>query len=175
MGAFSAFTANSCLLGGGAYKWKHIAAPTVGVLTNRVPTDPYRGAGRPEATHLCERMIDLLAGALKMDPAEVRRKNFITDFPHTSHFGLVYDSGAYEKALDRALEMAGYEKLRREREEGRKHGRYLGIGLSSWIEICGFGPSAGTAPATAGIALAESAQVRVVPTGAVAAYVRAPP
>src|SRR3989442_9934229 len=116
-------------------------------------------------------MIDLLANDRKMDPVALRRKNFITDFPHTSHFGLVYDSGAYEKALDKALEIAGYEKLRREQEEGRKHGRYIGIGLSSWIEICGFGPSAGTAPATGGIALVESAQVRVFPTGSVAVYV----
>ena len=171
MGTFSAFQANSCLLSGGAYNWKHIGARTVGVLTNRVPTDPYRGAGRPEATHLCERMIDLLADAIKMDPAAIRRKNFITDFPHTSHFGLIYDSGAYEKALEKALQMAGYEKLRKEQEEGRKKGRYLGIGLSSWIEICGFGPSAGTAPATGGIALVEAAQVRVFPTGSVAVYV----
>jgi aerobic carbon-monoxide dehydrogenase large subunit len=171
MGTFSAFQANSCLLAGGAYNWKHITARTVGVLTNRVPTDPYRGAGRPEATHLCERMIDLLADEIKMDPAALRRKNFITEFPHTSHFGLVYDSGAYEKAMDVAMEIAGYEKLRREQEEGRKHGKYLGIGISSWIEICGFGPSAGTAPATGGIALVESAQVRVFPTGSVAVYV----
>src|SRR5207248_5930227 len=89
----------------------------------------------------------------------------------TSHFGLVYDSGAYGKAMDVAMEIAGYEKLRREQDEGRKKGRYLGIGLSSWIEICGFGPSAGTAPATGGIALVESAQVRVFPTGSVAVYV----
>jgi carbon-monoxide dehydrogenase large subunit len=171
MGTFSAFQANSCLMAGGAYNWKHIAARTVGILTNKVPTDPYRGAGRPEATHLCERMIDLLADKLKIDPAALRRKNFITDFPHTSHFGLVYDSGAYEKAMDKALEIAGYEKLRRQQEEGRKKGKYLGIGLSSWIEICGFGPSAGTAPATGGIALVESAQVRVFPTGSVAVYV----
>jgi carbon-monoxide dehydrogenase large subunit len=171
MGTFAAFQANSCLLAGGAYNWKHIAARTVGVLTSRVPTDPYRGAGRPEATHLCERMIDLLADQLEMDPADIRRKNFITEFPHTNHFGLVYDSGAYEKSLDMALGMAGYEKLRREQEEGRKKGKYLGIGLSSWIEICGFGPSAGTAPATGGIALVESAQVRVFPTGSVAVYV----
>jgi carbon-monoxide dehydrogenase large subunit len=116
-------------------------------------------------------MIDLLAQELKMDPVELRRKNFITEFPHTNHFGLVYDSGAYEKAMDRALEMTGYEKLRREQEEGRKKGRYIGIGISSWIEICGFGPSAGTAPATGGIALVESAQVRVFPTGSVAVYV----
>jgi len=171
MGTFAAFQACACLLAGGAYNWKHVAARTVGVLTNKVPTDPYRGAGRPEATHLCERTIDLLAEAIKMDPAAIRRKNFITEFPHTSHFGLVYDSGAYAKAMDVALEIAGYEKLRREQDEGRKKGRYLGIGFSSWIEICGFGPSAGTAPATGGIALVESAQVRVFPTGSVAVYV----
>jgi carbon-monoxide dehydrogenase large subunit len=116
-------------------------------------------------------MIDLLAGALKMDPAEIRRKNFITEFPHTSHFGLVYDSGAYEKAMDKAMEIAGYEKLRHEQSEGRKKGKYLGIGVSSWIEICGFGPSAATAPATGGLALVESAQVRVFPTGSVTVYV----
>src|SRR5438552_6905856 len=174
MGTFSAFQANSCLLSGGAYNWKHIGARTVGVLTNRVPTDPYRGAGRPEATHLCERMIDLLADAIKMDPAAIRRKNFITDFPHTSHFGLIYDSGAYEKALEKALQMAGYEKLRREQEEGRKKGRYLGIGLSSWIEICGFGPSARTEPATAGIALVDAAQGRVWPTWSAAVDVGTP-
>src|SRR5213082_2594920 len=170
-GTFSAFQACACLMAGCAYKWKGISARTVGVLTNKVPTDPYRGAGRPEATHLCERTIDLLAEAIKMDPAAVRRKNFITEFPHTSHFGLVYDSGAYGKAMDVAMEIAGYEKLRREQDEGRKKGRYLGIGFSSWIEICGFGPSAGTAPATGGIALVESAQVRVFPTGSVAVYV----
>ena len=171
MGTFAAFQACACLLAGGAYNWKHVSARTVGVLTNKVPTDPYRGAGRPEATHLCERTIDLLAEAIQMDPAAIRRKNFITEFPHTSHFGLVYDSGAYAKAMDVAMEIAGYEKLRREQDEGRKKGRYLGIGFSSWIEICGFGPSAGTAPATGGIALVESAQVRVFPTGSVAVYV----
>src|ERR1700693_3339532 len=171
MGTFAAFQACACLLAGGAYNWKHVSARTIGVLTNRVPTDPYRGAGRPEATHLCERAIDLLAGELKMDPAELRRKNFISAFPHTNHFCLVFDSGAYEKAMDMALEIAGYDKLRKQQEEGRKKGPYLGIGLSSWIEICGFGPSAGTAPATGGIALVESAQVRVFPTGSVAVYV----
>jgi carbon-monoxide dehydrogenase large subunit len=171
VGTFGAFQACACLLSTGAYNWKHVSARTVGILTNKVPTDPYRGAGRPEATHLCERMIDLLADALHMDPAEIRRKNFITQFPHTSHFGLVYDSGAYEKAMDKAMDMVGYAKLRREQEEARKKGRYLGIGVSSWIEICGFGPSAATAPATGGLALVESAQVRVFPTGSVTVYV----
>src|SRR5712691_7432145 len=171
VGTFGAFQACACLLSTGAYNWKHVSARTVGILTNKVPTDPYRGAGRPEATHLCERIIDMLAAAAKMDPAAIRRKNFITEFPHTSHFGLVYDSGAYEKAMDKALEIAGYEKLRREQEEGRKKGRYLGIGISSWIEICGFGPSAATAPATGGLALIESAQVRIHPTGSAQVFV----
>ena len=171
-GTFSAFQACACLMAGGAYKWKGISARTIGILTNRVPTDPYRGAGRPEATHLVERMVDLVAGELKMDPVEVRRKNFIqpNEFPFTQNFGLVVDSGDYEKALDRALEMAGYADLRRKQADMRKQGRYLGIGVSTWIELCGFGPSAATAPATGGIALVESAQVRVTPTGSVIVY-----
>ncbi len=171
-GTFSAFQACACLMAGGAYKWKGISARTIGILTNRVPTDPYRGAGRPEATHLVERMVDLVADELKMDPVEVRRKNFIqpNEFPFTQNFGLVVDSGDYEKALDRALEMAGYEDLRRKQADMRKQGRYLGIGVSTWIELCGFGPSAATAPATGGIALVESAQVRVTPTGSVIVY-----
>jgi carbon-monoxide dehydrogenase large subunit len=171
VGNLGAFQGVACLLSGGAYRWKHVSARTIGVLTNRVPTDIYRGAGRPEATHLCERTIDLLAAALKMDPVTLRRKNFATDFPFTNNFGLVYDSGNYGGALDKALEMVGYEKLRREQEEGRKHSKYLGIGLSSWIELCGVGPSGPTAGATGGIALVESAQVRVFPTGSVAVYV----
>jgi len=171
-GTFSAFQACACLMAGGAYKWKGISARTIGILTNRVPTDPYRGAGRPEATHLVERMVDLVADELKMDPVEVRRKNFIqpNEFPFTQNFGLVVDSGDYEKALDRALEMAGYQDLRRKQADMRKQGRYLGIGVSTWIELCGFGPSAATAPATGGIALVESAQVRVTPTGSVIVY-----
>src|SRR6184192_3831023 len=171
-GTFGAFQPVACLMAGGGYKWKGISARTVGVLTNRVPTDPYRGAGRPEATHLVERMVDLVALELKMDPVEIRRKNFIQpqEFPFTQNFGLVVDSGDYDKALDRALELVGYEELRKKQAELRKQGRYLGIGISTWIELCGFGPSAATAPATGGIALVESAQVRVTPTGAVLVY-----
>jgi carbon-monoxide dehydrogenase large subunit len=160
-------------MAGGAYKGTGgISARTIGILTNRVPTDPYRGAGRPEATHLAERMVDLVAHELKIDPVEIRRKNFIqpSEFPFTQNFGLVIDSGDYEKALDRALEIAGYDGLRKKQAELRKQGRYLGIGLSTWIELCGFGPSAATAPATGGIALVESAQVRVTPTGSVIVY-----
>src|SRR5438477_4967179 len=157
---------------GGAYKWQGISSRTVGVLTNKVPTDPYRGAGRPEATHLVERMVDLVAREIGMDPVAIRRKNFIQpkDFPFTQNFGLVVDSGDYEKTLNRALELAGYDQLRKQQVEGRKHGKYMGIGLSTWIELCGFGPSSATAPATGGIALSEAAQVRVMPTGSVIVY-----
>jgi len=171
-GTFGAFQPVACLMAGGGYKWKGISARTVGVLTNRVPTDPYRGAGRPEATHLVERMVDLVALELKMDPVDIRKKNFIQpeDFPFTQNFGLVVDSGDYEKSLDKALELAGYAELRKKQAELRKQGRFFGIGLSTWIELCGFGPSAATAPATGGIALVESAQVRVTPTGAVIVY-----
>src|SRR5439155_765705 len=114
-GTFTAFQACTCLMAGGAYKWKGISARTIGILTNRVPTDPYRGAGRPEATHLVERMVDLVALELKMDPVEIRRKNFIqpTEVPFTQNFGLVIDSGDYDKALDRALELVGYKELRK--------------------------------------------------------------
>ncbi|TMC52866.1 MAG: xanthine dehydrogenase family protein molybdopterin-binding subunit [Chloroflexi bacterium] len=172
VGTFSAFQACACLMAGGAYKWKGISARTIGILTNRVPTDPYRGAGRPEATHLVERMVDLVARELKMDPVEIRKKNFIQpqEFPFTQNFGLVVDSGEYARALDVALKLAGYDDLRKKQADLRKQGRYLGIGLSTWIELCGFGPSAATAPATGGIALVESAQVRVTPTGSVIVY-----
>jgi aerobic carbon-monoxide dehydrogenase large subunit len=171
VGTFGAFQPVACLLSGGAYNFKQIAARTVGLLTNRVPTDPYRGAGRPEATHLIERMVDLFAAEIGMDPGDVRRKNFIREFPYTSPFGLVYDSGNYEGSLAKAQQLVGYDELRRRQAELRQQGRYLGIGLSTWIEICGFGPSAATAPATGGVALVESAQVRVFPTGSVAVFV----
>ena len=113
--------------------------------TNRVPTDPYRGAGRPEATHLVERIVDKVAQQIGMDPAEIRRKNFIQpdEFPYTSHFGLIYDSGNYEGSLNKTLELVGYNEFRQRQAQARQEGRYLGIGLSTWIEICGFGPSAG--------------------------------
>jgi len=152
-GTFTAFQACTCLMAGGAYKWKGISARTIGILNNRVPTDPYRGAGRPEATHLVERMVDLVALELKMDPVEIRRKNFIqpTEFPFTQNFGLVIDSGDYDKALDRALELVGYKELRKKQADLRKQGRYLGIGLSTWIELCGFGPAAAMAPATSAL------------------------
>jgi carbon-monoxide dehydrogenase large subunit len=165
-GVFSAFQVVACLLGGGCYNWKAINARSIGVFTNRMSTDPYRGAGRPEATHLVERMVDLVAAEIGMDPAEVRRKNFVTTFPHTNNFGLVYDSGDYAKSLDRAMANIDYTSLRKRQAELRAQGRYTGIGFSTYVEICGIGPSAATAPA-AGVALVESSMVRVHPTGSV--------
>jgi carbon-monoxide dehydrogenase large subunit len=174
VGTLGAFQACACLMSGGAYRWPGgIAARTIGVLTNRVPTDPYRGAGRPEATHLVERIVEKAAHELGIDPVAIRQKNFIqpNEFPYTSHFGLTYDSGNYPGTLERTLELVDYQAFRRQQEAARKEGRYLGIGFSTWIEICGLGPSSATAPATGGLALLESAHVRVHPTGSVQIYV----
>lgn len=127
----------------GLYKIPALYGEIVEVFTNKMPTDAYRGAGRPEATYFIERGMDMLARRLNMDPAEVRRKNFIPkdEFPYTTKTGLVYDSGDYAAALDRALEKVGYQELRREQEQLRQQGRYLGIGISTYVEICGLGPS----------------------------------
>jgi carbon-monoxide dehydrogenase large subunit len=174
VGTFGAFQPVACLLAGGAYKWPGgIAARTIGILTNKVPTDPYRGAGRPEATHNVERILDKLADELGMDPSALREKNFIQpqEFPFTNNFGLVYDSGDYQASLDRAKELVGYDAVRLEQAQARQQGRYLGIGLSTWIEICGVGPSGPTAGATGGIALVEAAQIRVHPTGSAQVFV----
>ncbi len=170
-GTFGAFQACACLMAGGVYRWQAVQGRTIGVLTNKVPTDPYRGAGRPEGTHLCERMVDRVAQEIGMDPAELRRRNFAREFPFTNNFGLVYDSGNYDGTLDRAMELVDYQGWRQRQAEGRQQGRLIGIGCSTWVEICGFGPSEATAGATGGIALVESAHIRFLPSGSVAAFV----
>jgi carbon-monoxide dehydrogenase large subunit len=131
------------LLAPGCYKVPALKFDQVGVLTNKMATDAYRGAGRPEATFLIERIIDVAAQKLKMDPAEIRRKNFPQprEFPLKTAGGVVYDSANYQAALDRALEMADYKGLRQKQAELRKQGKYMGIGLSSYVEICAMGPS----------------------------------
>jgi carbon-monoxide dehydrogenase large subunit len=128
----------------GCYRLPNLEVHLSGVFTNKTPTDAYRGAGRPEATFLIERVMDHIAAELNLDPAEVRRRNFIAadDFPATTATELVYDSGDYESALDRLLELADYAGLRREQEERRARGKVMGIGLSTYVEICGIGPSA---------------------------------
>src|SRR5690606_16916515 len=114
----------------------------VGVCTNTMDVGAYRGAGRPEAAYYIERGMDLVADAAGLDPAEVRRVNFIPPdkFPYKTAQGEVYDTGDYAKALDKALKLSGYQQLRQEQAAARQQGRYLGIGLASYVEICGFGP-----------------------------------
>ena len=148
----------------GCYKIPAARMEITGVFTNKMSTDAYRGAGRPEATYLIERVLDLVAAELKKDPVEVRRKNFPKpeDFPYATPTGLIYDSGDYQKALDLALKVADYKKLRQEQAKLRKEGRYTGIGISTYVEICGMGPSSAM-PAGGW----ESATVRVEPTGRV--------
>jgi carbon-monoxide dehydrogenase large subunit len=157
----------------GPYRIPHMHSEVYGVFTNTCMVEAYRGAGRPEATYMCERMIDLLAAELGMDPAEVRRKNFIPPdaFPYTPPgLGLLpYDSGEYAKALDAVLRKADYAALRRQQQEARAQGRLMGIGLSSYVEICGIAPSAWIQQQGWGGPLYESAQVRVLATGKVLA------
>ncbi|GAC1578211.1 MAG: molybdopterin-dependent oxidoreductase [Candidatus Elarobacter sp.] len=152
------------LMAHGCYRFENLQAEVVGVFTNTMSTDAYRGAGRPEATFFIERAIDLVANKLGLDPAEVRRTNFIasTSFPHTTATGLTYDSGDYENTMDKALKIADYPGLRKRQAALRKEGRYLGIGLSTYVEVCGMGPSA--AMPAAGW---DSATIRVEPTGSI--------
>ncbi len=152
----------------GCYKVPAIAFEQIAVFTNKMATDAYRGAGRPEAAFIAERVIDAVAAELKLDPAEVRRKNFIAKeaFPYPTPAGLVYDSGDYHAALDKALQIVDYAALRKEQEELRKQGRYLGIGLSSYVEICGMAPSTFLPPKLKAGGW-ESCTVRVDPAGKV--------
>ncbi|HTA45542.1 MAG TPA: xanthine dehydrogenase family protein molybdopterin-binding subunit [Bryobacteraceae bacterium] len=154
----------SVLMMPGLYNTRSVSAELIGVFTNAVPTDAYRGAGRPEATFGIERMVDILAVELKMDPAEIRLKNFIREdqFPYPTATGLNYDSGNYAATLKKALTMVEYEKLREEQKAARSQGKLMGIGLSTYGEICAMGPSPAT-PAGGW----ESATVRVEPSGKV--------
>jgi aerobic carbon-monoxide dehydrogenase large subunit len=156
----------------GSYKIPAIQINVTGCFTNKMSTDAYRGAGRPEATYVVERAMDLVAGALKMDPAEVRRKNFpgADEFPFHTATGLDYDSGNYEVALDKAQEILGYAALREEQKKARAEGRLLGIGISTYVEICALGPSQAM-PAGGW----ESATVRIEPTGKVTVLTGASP
>lgn len=156
----------------GAYKIPYAAADVYGVFTNTTPTDAYRGAGRPEATYLLERMVDLFAREIGADPVDVRRKNLIQsdEFPYNTAMGLQYDSGNYQRALEKGLDTANYTQLRAQQARLRDEGRYIGIGCTTYVEICGLGPSqiAGAVGFQGG--LWDSATVRVHPTGKVTAF-----
>jgi carbon-monoxide dehydrogenase large subunit len=157
----------------GAYRIPNIHCQVLGVYTNTGMVDAYRGAGRPEATYVVERAVDLVARELDLDPVEVRRRNFIPPdaFPYDPGIlaGLKYDTGDYDKALKRALQLVGYDDFRLDQQAVRAEGRYLGIGFSTYVEICGAAPSAwiGTVGQGWGAAMWESANVRVHLTGKV--------
>ena len=157
------------LMYSGTYDIPAISGEVFGAFTNGTPVDACRGAGRPEATFLVERLVDRLADELGMDPVEVRRKNLIPRFEngHDVALGITYDSGDYERDLNRALEEVDYSRLRQEQARAREQGRYMGIGVTTYVEICGLGPSqvAGAVGFQGG--LWESAIVRFHPTGKV--------
>jgi len=161
----------------GLYTTPAIHIDLTAVFTNTTPVDAYRGAGRPEATYLIERIVDQAAHELNMDPAELRAKNFIPPFDgvdepgYQTQVALQYDSGNYEKVLRKAMEMLDYGSLRKEQESAREKGRYIGIGISTYIEACGIAPSAVVGALGARAGLFESAGVRVEPTGKVSVFV----
>ena len=174
MGAYlMIITPGTPLLGawvyGGAYDIKGYSFECRGAFTNQTPTDAYRGAGRPEATYAIERAMDALARKLDMDPVELRRHNFITEFPATIASGLTVDSGDYHAALDRALEILDYDEFRREQAERRKSGntKQLGIGFSTYIEMCGLAPSRILGALRYAAGGWEAATIRCLPTGTV--------
>ncbi|WP_019855688.1 xanthine dehydrogenase family protein molybdopterin-binding subunit [Actinopolyspora mortivallis] len=153
------------------YKFDSYRFTCTNVFTTKTPTDAYRGAGRPEATFAIERMMDELAAELDMDPLEVRRRNWINhdEFPFDTVAGLTYDSGDYEAATDRAVEMFGYQQLRDEQLRRRQRGDtvQLGIGVSTFTEMCGLAPSRVLGSLSYGAGGWEHSQVRVLPTGKV--------
>ncbi len=156
----------------GVYTIGAIHCEVTGVFSNTTAVDAYRGAGRPEACYVLERMVDAGARAVGMDPAEVRRKNFIPRFSgaHQTLVAVVYDSGNYAAAFDKLLGMLDYGKFRAEQEAARRQGRLLGIGFSTYIEACSIAPSKLVGALGAGAGLYESGKVRVHPTGTVTVY-----
>jgi carbon-monoxide dehydrogenase large subunit len=164
---------------GGCYAIPNVKTEIVGVFTNKCPTDAIRGAGRPEATHMVEVTLDQLAQELGMDRLELRRKNFIPKdaFPFQTATAVIYDSGDYEKSLDKLLEHVDVDAFRREQEQLRSQGVYRGIGFSTYTEICGLAPSRIAGPPVVGVQAGfwESAMVRVHNTGAVTVYTGSSP
>ena len=151
----------------GQYNIPAIYCEVDGVYTNTAPVDAYRGAGRPEATFVVERLVEVAARQTGQDPAEFRRKNFITTFPHATPVIMTYDAGDYDASMRKALELADYAGIAARKAESAKKGMKRGIGFSAYIEACGIAPSAAVGSLGAGVGLWESAEVRVNPTGSV--------
>lgn len=151
----------------GQYNIPAIHAEVIGVYTNTTPVDAYRGAGRPEASYLLERLMETAARQLKVDPAELRRRNFITQFPHQTPVIMNYDTGDFGASLDAALKAIDYAGFPARKEKARQEGKLRGIGLSCYIEACGIAPSKAVGSLGAGVGLWESAEVRVNPVGTI--------
>ena len=154
----------------GCYTTPAIYASVKAVFTHTTPVDAVRGAGRPEAAFLLERLVDVAAGEMGIDRVEIRRKNFITNFPYQTPVALEYDAGDYVAALDKALDLADWNGFEARRAEAKKRGRLRGIGLSTFVEACGIAPSAVAGALGARAGLFESGQIRVHPTGSVTVY-----
>jgi carbon-monoxide dehydrogenase large subunit len=151
----------------GQYNIPAIYVEVEGLYTNTAPVDAYRGAGRPEATFVIERMVEVAAREMGQDPAAFRRKNFIKSFPHQTPVIMAYDTGDYGASMDLALEMADYKNFGKRKRDSAKKGMLRGIGFSAYIEACGIAPSAAVGSLGAGVGLWESAEVRVNPVGTV--------
>src|ERR1700743_1546878 len=151
----------------GQYAIPAIYAEVMGVYTNTTPVDAYRGAGRPEASYLLERLMETAARQLKVDPAELRRKNFITQFPHQTPVIMAYDTGDFGASLDSAMKAIDYAGFAARKDKAKKDGKLRGIGVSCYIEACGIAPSKAVGSLGAGVGLWESAEVRVNPVGTI--------
>ncbi len=156
----------------GVYTIGAIHCEVTGVFSNTTAVDAYRGAGRPEACYVVERIVEVAARAIKMDAIELRKKNFIPKFSgaYQTHVAVVYDSGDYAAPLEKLLHMLDYKKFRAEQEAARRQGRMLGVGFSTYIEACSIAPSKLVGALGAGAGLYESGKVRVHPTGMVTVY-----
>lgn len=151
----------------GQYNIPSIYCEVDAVYTNTAPVDAYRGAGRPEATFVIERLVEVSARQLGLDPADLRRRNFITAFPHQTPVIMAYDAGDYNASLKKALEIADVKGFSKRKREAARHGKLRGLGYSNYIEACGIAPSQAVGSLGAGVGLWESAEVRVNPTGSV--------
>ncbi len=151
----------------GQYNIPAVYAEVDAVYTTTAPVDAYRGAGRPEATFVVERLVEVAARQIGMDPAKFRQMNFVTKFPHQTPVIMMYDAGNYNASMKKALEIADYKGFGKRRRESERRGKLRGIGFSAYIEACGIAPSAAVGSLGAGVGLWESAEVRVNPIGTV--------
>jgi aerobic carbon-monoxide dehydrogenase large subunit len=151
----------------GQYAIPAIHCEVDGVYTTTAPVDAYRGAGRPEACFVIERIVEVAARELNMDPAELRKRNFVTTFPYQTPVASLYDAGDYNASLDKAMQMADYKNFGRRKQESERKGKLRGIGFSAYIEACGVAPSNLAGALGCGVGLWESADVAVTPTGMV--------